>query len=451
MSEQTVDVLVVGTGAAGKTVAYGCREKGLRVAVVDNRPYGGTCKNRGCDPKKVLVGATEALELAQQLQGKGIVYSDLHIDWSMLMQFKQTFVAHVPENTEKTLQKTGIQTFHGTAIFIDKNAVSINEEVVKAKTIVIASGATPVKLGITGEEHITISDEFLDLPVLPKRIIFIGGGYISFEFAHIARRAGADVTILHRSAHVLTGFDQDLVQKLVEATRDLGITVMVNTPVDGIEKTDTHLTVHTTTKDGTKKSFEEDLVVQGAGRVPYLAELNLEKAGVAYDKKGVIVNEYLQSVSNPSVYAAGDAAAYGLPLTPVAGKEGYIVADNFLSAEKKKADFQAMPSVVFTLPPLATVVLKEEEAREKGYDFTVKFGDTSSWYSSRRINEQFSGYKTIIEKGTGRILGAHLLGHNAEEVINLFAIAIAKNLTADDLRSLICSYPTKSSDIQYMV
>src|SRR5262249_29591342 len=133
MSEQNVDVLVVGTGSAGKTVAYGCREKGLRVAIVDNRPYGGTCANRGCDPKKVLVGATEALEWAQQLNGKGITCHDLHIDWSMLMQFKKTFVEHVPESTEKALQESDIQTFHGTATFIDKNAVIINEEVVRAK------------------------------------------------------------------------------------------------------------------------------------------------------------------------------------------------------------------------------------------------------------------------------------------------------------------------------
>jgi glutathione reductase (NADPH) len=165
----------------------------------------------------------------------------------------------------------------------------------------------------------------------------------------------------------------------------------------------------------------------------------------------VLVNEYLQSVSNPSVYAAGDAAAYGLPLTPVAGKEGYLVADNIVGTAKRKADFKAMPSVVFTLPPLATVGLREDEAKARGYDFAVKFADTSSWYSSRRINERFSGYKTLVEKGTGRILGAHLLGHNAEEVINLFAIAIAKNLTAGDLKNTICTYPTKSSDVQYMV
>jgi glutathione reductase (NADPH) len=451
MTEHTVDVLVVGTGAAGKTVAYGCREGGLSVAVVDNRPYGGTCQNRGCDPKKVLVGATEAWEFAQQLHGKGITYQDLCIDWPALMQFKKTFVEHVPESNEAALKAAGIQTFHGTATCIDKSSVSINGDIIQAKTIVIASGATPMKLGIPGEEHATISDGFLDLPTLPKRIIFIGGGYISFEFAHIARRAGAEVTILHRSEHVLHGFDQDLVQKLLEATRALGITVLLNTPVAGIEKTDTFLTVHTTAKDGTKKSLTADLVVHGAGRVPYLADLALEKVGVAYDKKGVLVNEYMQSVSNSSVYAAGDAAAYGLPLTPVAGKEGYLVVDNILNAEKRKADFKVMPSVVFTLPPLATVGLKEDEARAKGYDFTVKFADTSSWYSSRRINERVSGYKTLVEKGTGRVLGAHLLGHNAEEVVNLFALAIAKDLSADDLKNLICSYPTKSSDIQYML
>jgi glutathione reductase (NADPH) len=452
MNTETFDVLVVGTGASAKSVAYPCAAKGLRVAVVDNRPFGGTCELRGCDPKKVLVGVTEALALAAQLQGKGVQFSDLHIDWSALMQFKQTFVQGVPESVEKGFKDAGMQTFHGTARFVDNTSVVINEDIkITAKHIAIASGATPVKLGIPGEDYLAISDDFLDLATLPKRIIFIGGGYISFEFAHIARRAGAEVTILHRSNEPLKEFDQDLVAKLIDATRKLGIKVQVNTPVAGIEKTATGFTVHTTANDGSKKLYEADLVVHGAGRVPNLAALDLTTGNVASGKKGVTVNAYLQSTTNPSVYAVGDASAYGLPLTPVAGKEGDIVARNILNGNTAKADFKATPSVVYTIPPLATVGLTEQQAKEQDLDITVKFADSTSWYSSRRINEEVSAYKTIVDKQTNAIVGAHLLGHNAEEVINIFALAIAYRLPPAEVQSALYSYPTKSSDISYLL
>src|SRR5215469_17019074 len=169
-SMKNFDALVIGTGSAGQTAAYTCKEKGLSVAIVDNRPFGGTCANRGCDPKKVLVGSGEAIAFATNLQGKGIT-SNLTIDWNALMQFKKTFVKDVPEEVEKGLKHSGIETFHGTAKFIDKNTVKINDEEIAAKHFVIATGATPMKLGITGEEYVKISDDFLDLESLPKRII----------------------------------------------------------------------------------------------------------------------------------------------------------------------------------------------------------------------------------------------------------------------------------------
>jgi glutathione reductase (NADPH) len=192
--------------------------------------------------------------------------------------------------------------------------------------------------------------------------------------------------------------------------------------------------------------------VHGAGRVPEIEDLNLEKAGVEYNKKGVSVNEHLQSVSNPNVYAAGDAAASsGLPLTPVASMEGRIVAANLLEGNRYTPNYTGVPTVVFTVPPLASVGLQEATARSQGLKFKTNYGDTSGWYSSRRVGMRFSGYKVLIEEGSNRILGAHLLGPHAEEVINFFAVAMRFGLSPDQLKEMRYSYPSHSDDISYMV
>ncbi|CAN5508999.1 hypothetical protein BH18THE2_BH18THE2_27290 [soil metagenome] len=196
------------------------------------------------------------------------------------------------------------------------------------------------------------------------------------------------------------------------------------------------------------------MVVHGAGRVPDIEDLQLDVAGVeaADRKKGIKVNEYLQSTSNPSVYAVGDAAASGgMPLTPVATYEGEIVATNLLEGNHVTHNYMGIPSVVFTIPPLASVGLHEEAAKSKGLKFKTNYGDTSKWYSSKRIGESHAGFKILVEESTNRILGAHLLGQNSEEVINIFALAIRLGIGSKDLKSMMFSYPTNSSDIRYML
>jgi glutathione reductase (NADPH) len=201
-----------------------------------------------------------------------------------------------------------------------------------------------------------------------------------------------------------------------------------------------------------KFTTDADMVVHGAGRVPELEDLDLVTAGVQSEKRGVKVNEYLQSVSNPAVYAAGDAAASGgLPLTPVATYEGEIVAANLIGGNHVKPNYEGTPSVVFTIPPLASVGLQEEAATRKGLHFRINKADTAAWYSSRRIGEKYSGFKVLIEEDTDRIVGAHIFGPHAEEVINIFAIAIQLGLKAADIKQTIFSYPTNSSDISYML
>jgi glutathione reductase (NADPH) len=446
-----VDVIVLGTGTAAQTVAYTCREAGWSVAVVDYHPFGGTCQLRGCDPKKVLVGVSELVDWSRRMQSKGVSAPGLSIAWPDLIRFKRTFTDPVPEQNEQSFAEAGIITRHGRAHFVDRTSVQVGEDTLVGRHVVIATGARHATLGIPGEEHLTTSTQFLELDELPRRIVFVGGGYIAFEFSHIPARAGAQVQVLHRGSRPLEKFDPDLVAQLVQTTRELGIEVQFNTAVTVIERQGDHLVVHARTGEQ-ETMVEADLVVHAAGRVPEIDDLDLEVAGVAREKDGVSVNDYLQSVTNPAVYAAGDAVASGgFPLTPVAGMQGGILASNLLEGNRQTPNYTGIPSVVFTTPPLARVGLLEEAARAQGLRFTTHHEDTSGWYSSRRVALSHTGSKVLVEEGTDRILGAHLLGLHAEEVINLFALAIRTGLRAADLKQMVYAYPTSASDVNYML
>jgi glutathione reductase (NADPH) len=420
--------------------------------MIDKRPFGGTCALRGCDPKKVLVGAAAAIDTARALSGKGVRTNGLVIDWPQLMQFKRTFIDSVPEKRKASLARAGIETFEGTARFVGPAQVTVGAEQLEAsRAIVIAAGARPDDLPVDGGEHLVTSEQFLELPSLPPSLAFVGGGYISFEFAHVAARAGARVTILHRGQRPLVHFDPDLVDQLVARTRAAGIDVRLGAEVRAIESVGTLCRV-TFSDDRGNAAIDADLVVHGAGRVPEIDDLMLGAAGVQFSRAGVHVNEYLRSVSNPMVWAAGDCAATEAPpLTPVAGYEGRIVAANLLEGHHTTADYSAIPSVVFTLPPLARVGLSEEEGRAKYPELLVKQADTSTWYSSRRVGEEFSGFKVLIDQHTDQIVGAHLLGQQADETINLFALAMRAGVTVTQFKQTLWGYPTHGSDSPYMV
>lgn len=444
------DVVVIGTGAGGSGVANLCAKAGWRVAVIDDEPYGGTCMLRGCDPKKVLVGAAEVIDWHRRMTGYG-ASGEARLDWPALMKFKRMFTEPVPSRQETSYQKLGISTYHGVGRFTAPDRFVVDGKELESRFFVIASGARPAPLGIPGEEHVKTSTDFLDLDALPHRIVFIGAGYIAFEFAHIAARAGASVVMFGRG-RPLRHFDSDLVARLVEHTRSLNVDIRLDSPVEGIEEVGSELRV----KFGGATAggyVATDLVVHGAGRIPKTNELDLSRANVETDERGAIkVNDWLQSPSNPRVYAAGDAAASpgALPLTPVGGYQSVIVASNLLHGNNKKPDYRGVSSVVFTTPPLAAVGLTEEEATLKGIKVRIKSEDTRNWFSNRRVLETAAMYKTVAEEGTNRILGAHLFGPHAEEVINVFALAIRNNLTAPDLSRMIYAYPTSASDIAYM-
>jgi glutathione reductase (NADPH) len=448
----TFDLVVIGSGTAGGTIATRCRAAGWSVAVVDKHPFGGTCALRGCDPKKVLVGAAAAVDAARALSGKGVRPDGLAINWPELMRFKRTFTDPVPEKRKDALHRAGIETFQDVARFTGPAHLSIGDASLEAtRAIAIAAGAKPADLEIAGREHLLTSDDFLELPALPSSIVFVGGGYIAFEFAYIAACAGARVTILHRGERPLEQFDSDLVQHLVERTRAAGIDVRLRADVRAVTVAGRAYRVQFQGGGG-EQEVEADCVVHAAGRVPDIGDLQLDTGRVEHVREGIRVNGFLQSLTNPKVYAAGDCAATGGPrLTPVAGYEARVVAANLLEGANTEVDYSAVPSVVFTTPPLARVGFTEDQARAAGLRFATRHADTSSWYSSRRVGETASAFKTLIEEGSGRLLGAHILGPHADETVNLFALAMRSGMTADRLKQMMWAYPTQGSDLAYMV
>ncbi len=443
------DLIVIGTGVAAE-IATRCAKAGWSVAVVDRRPYGGTCALRGCVPKKILVGAAETVHVARSLTGKGVAAAGLALDWPDLIRFKRSLIEPTPGRTEREWADLGVAAYHGRARFTGPTALAIGDEEVTAKRIVIAAGARPAPMAFPGAEHLSTSDEFLELPRLPVSLCFVGGGYVSFEFAHVAARAGARATIVHKGERPLDGFDPALVDMLVARSRALGIAVELGAHVQGIEESGGRLVVRAV-RERSRISLDADVVVHGAGRVPDLDDLDLPAANVAREKRGVTVDAHLRSVSNPAVYAAGDAAASGPPLTPKASHDVDVLAANLLEDHRRTVNYEGIASVVFSIPPLAAAGLTEAEARERGLRFRTSWRDTSDWFSTQRIGETVSAYKVLIEEPGNRILGAHLLGPGAEEAINVFSAAIRLGIRADELKQVPFAYPTASGDIPHML
>jgi glutathione reductase (NADPH) len=452
-NDPALDLVVIGAGTGGQGVARMCARAGWKVAIVDSLPYGGTCALRGCDPKKMLVGVTEALDWARRVGDKGLEADGLSIDWTKLMAFKRTFTDPMPGSTAAGLAKAGVETLYGTAKFVGEREVEIDGRRLAPRYLHIATGARPATLGIPGEKLVATSTDFLEMESLPPRIAFIGGGFISFEFAQIARRAGArEVTILHRGPRPLVRFDPDLVDLVVARTREIGVEVRLDHCVDGVERTEDGLRVVVSTPSG-PATVDADLVVHGAGRVPAVDELDLEAGGIEAGPRGIHVLESMRSVSNPAVFAAGDCADTGAPpLTPVSAFEGRVAAKNLLAGrDERRVEYPPIPSVLFTIPPLASVGLLESEAVEQGLEVDVHYRETGAWYSSMRVGESCSAFKVLVEKGTKRVVGAHLLGPGAEEQVNVLAAAMTAGADANQIKGMLFAYPSYASDVAYMV
>ncbi len=449
MNNKHYDVFVIGSGIAGQTAAKICRENKMSVAIADNREYGGTCSNRGCDPKKVLLQFADLIHTSNNLRNLGIEKLPT-INWEMVQKFKSQFTDHVPIDTEIELKRLKIDLYHQSPIFQTENEILVEGKTITAENFVIATGNVPRDHQITGSEHCKISDDILNLKEIPESALFIGSGYVAMEFTYLLATLGCKVSILEIGNEALSNFDQFLVKKLVKKLEDSGVEFIFNANAESVEKLQKNYRTVFNHK-GKKKEILTSIVFNTAGRVASISDLELKNAAVESSEKGIVVNEYLQSVSNPKVFACGDVSNKSLPLTPLSGLQGYIVGNNIIKPKSKVFDLPCVPSVVFTNPNISSVGYSEKQAISKFKKVKIYQGDAADWFNAEKQNEDIYAYKILVNARTNEILGAHLLSSQANETINIFAPAISQKMTTDQFKKLIFTYPSYSQDLKKML
>jgi glutathione reductase (NADPH) len=451
MASDSYDVLILGGGNAGFGVTVPTRKAGMKVAMVEERDLGGTCPNRGCTPKKVLVAAGHALHEISQAHVHHISVSKPKLDWAALIDREKEMISGIPESLTETLEERGVDLFRESASFVGPNAVKVGSRTIEAKQIVIATGSRPRPLPIQGAELMITSDEVLSGREQPGSVLFVGGGVIALELGHVYARAGTKVTILEVLPRLLPLLDEDAVEQIRQESERIGIDVYTGVKVLRVEKSNNQLrrTIFATNRK--EQAIVSDRVVNGAGRIANVDHLDLEAGRVAHDNFRISVDEYLRSTSNPAVHACGDVLSGPPQLSPIATYEGRIVGANIVEGPKHTPDYASLPSAVYTVPSLASVGLTEAQAKEKGLKTKVTVSDMEYWFSTRTYAETKAWAKVIVDEETDAILGAHMVGHAAEELINIFGLAKKHGITATQLRDFIYAYPSFSSDIKHMV
>ncbi|MDG4882656.1 NAD(P)/FAD-dependent oxidoreductase [Mesorhizobium sp. WSM4884] len=444
------DVVILGGGNAGMGVTVAPRAAGLSVAVVEARDLGGTCPNRGCTPKKVLVAAAHALDEIERAGSHAITVDRPRFDWRALIEREKEIIRDIPSRLSALMAKRGVDVIYGEAAFIGSNAIRVGTRKLEARNIVIATGSKPRPLPIPGAEHLTTSDDVLSDPVLPRAVVFIGGGVIAFELGHVYARADVEVTILEALPQLLGGFDADAVAQLRGESERLGIGIHTTAWVRKVEEAGGRLRV-SFAKDGVESVVEADRVVNCAGRVANVEGLDLG-AGVVVHREGRIeIDDHLRSRSNPDVYVCGDAVWNSPQLSPIATYEGGIVGRNIVDGPKHRPDYSHIPAALYSIPAVAGVGLTEAKARERGLHVKIHVNDMQRWLSARTYAEAVAWSKIIVEETTDRIVGAHLVGHVGEELIHIFALAMKYGIPARGLFEMVCAFPTFSADIRNMM
>jgi glutathione reductase (NADPH) len=444
------DVVILGGGNAGIGVTGPVRRAGLSVAMIEARDLGGTCPNRGCTPKKILVAAGHALHEIERASVHHISVGKPRLDWAALIDREKEMIKDIPENLARAMARRQVEVISGEGVFAGPGTIRVGHRTLEAKHIVIATGSKPRPLPIPGAEYMITSDEMLSERELPASVIFVGGGVISLEFGHVYARVGTEVTILEALPQLLPAMDADAVAQLRAESERIGIRVNTGVAVKKIEPANGRLRV-TFVHDGREQALEADRVVNGAGRIANVDGLDLAAGNVAQANGRVSVDAHLRSTSNPIVHVAGDAVPTSPQLSPIATYEGEIVGRNIVEGPKHSPDYASMATSVYTTPPLAAVGLTENAARQKGLAIEVHVNDMLGWFSARTYAETVAWSKVIVEKPTGKILGAHFVGHAGQELINIFGLAMRFGISAAQIRDNVYAYPTFASDIKNML
>jgi glutathione reductase (NADPH) len=447
------DIIVIGTGTAGQTAAFDLAAKGYGVAIAENSETpGGVCALRGCQAKKWFYETMETVARSHHLLGKGITEPP-RFSWQQIQTQKSKFTSKIPEGTISSLKGSDITYISGQARFIDAETLRIGAADYKTRYVIIAAGAIPGTLPIDGAQHMITSDGFLDLESLPRRIAFIGGGFISFEFAHFAARLGSssgNVHILEANERPLVPFDEDMVAQLVRASESEGIQIHTGVSITSVAKNESGYTVHF----ASGQPLAVDLVVNGAGRIPNIEPLHLDAAGVTASKKGIPVDPAMRT-SIPSIFAVGDCAQTVM-LARVADMEAHVAARAVTAVEKgtdlPAMDYTTLPAVLFTYPQLGMVGKTEAMLKQENIPYWKSHDTDLSWPTYRRIGMKHAAYKILVDENDC-ILGAHLLGDNTTGMLNTFKQAMIDKTPVTKIRedNIMAPYPSRESDILYML
>jgi len=443
------DLLVIGAGSGGVRASRIAAGHGARVAVAEDYRVGGTCVIRGCVPKKLLVYGAHFAEDLDDARRFGWQIEGKRFDWATLRDNVAAEVDRLNGLYQNTLDNNRVTTLLGHARILDPHTVQITGDGTSqrhtASTILIATGARPFVPDVPGAEHGITSNEVFHLPELPRRMVIAGAGYIATEFAGVFHELGSDVTVINRSDTILRGWEPALADRLLQISVAKGINFKLNCRLERVEKLETGLRLHFT--DG--KTVETDVLLWALGRVPNLEGLGLEDAGVALNEKGAIAVNAENRTNVPSIFAVGDVTDR-VQLTPVAIREGHSFADRQFGNKAWSVDYSAIPSAVFSNPPLGSVGMTEAEARNAFGEvrvFTADFRPMKNVLAGR--NER-ALYKLIVDASTDRVVGAHMIGPDAPEILQAVAIAVKAGLTKAQFDDTMALHPTMSEELVLM-
>jgi len=445
MTSYDYQLFVIGGGSGGVRAARIAAGLGARVAITEGFRYGGTCVIRGCVPKKLLVYAAHFAEDFADAKGFGWSVPPAEFSWAKLIEAKDQEIARLSGIYKDNLMGAKVTVLHGNARLVDPHTVVVNGQHIRAEHILIATGGTPYLPAIPGIEHALTSNEVFDLPHLPKRVLIVGGGYIAVEFAGILNGLGAQVTLCYRGQHILRGFDDEVALHLQAEMVKKGITVLLNQDVAQIEKLpDGSLSVALA---GTQQAapLVVDAVLYATGRVPNTQGLGLAELGVALDNKGGVKVDAFGRTNVASVHAVGDVTNR-IALTPVAIREGAALANTLFGPTPVNADLTIVPSAVFSHPPVGVVGLTEAQA-------LAQFGEIDVYSSTfRSMRHTLSGsnertlVKLIVDSASQRVLGAHMVGADAPEIIQGLAIAIRMGASKADFDATVALHPSAAEE-----
>lgn len=439
------DYFVIGAGSGGTRSARIAAGHGAKVGIAEGRHFGGTCVNIGCVPKKLFAYASDYGAAFDDAKGFGWQVEKPSFSWKTLIDNKNNEINRLNNIYKSMLQKSGAEVFTENAHFIDAHTLSVGNKTITADKILIATGGLPRTPSYAGAQHAIISDDAFYLESLPEHIVIEGGGYIGVEFAHIFHGLGVKITLIHRGDQILRGFDEDIRNFLNNEMEKQGMNIILETNIAKIVKNGNEYTVFT----DKNTEIKCDLVFSAIGRVPNTSNLSLNKAGVDKDDKGRIKTNDDYSTNIPHIFAVGDVKDK-LDLTPVALAEGHILADNLFNNKKRTLSYYNIPTAVFSNPPIGTVGLAEHEAREKGYDIDIYKSDFKPMRHTLSGRDERTLMKLIVDKKTDKILGAHMCGADAPEIMQGIGIAIKAGATKADFDTTIGIHPTSAEEFVTM-